>query len=164
MRAKGPRWEHDARGVGNEDGSWITAHVDRLREALDQPAWVTESPEEHLLPQLERSVEAAGSPWRLIEATVVDGVYQVTLEWTGACPRLRQLRTDATRLIGEIAEGTTFIHQSITDAAIEYHVVTGQLEGTTPFAPHGHLIRLIVHGPAIPDMVSGSHATPSPKG
>lgn len=160
MTVDSPRWERDARGTGVADGRWFADRLERLRGGLAEPTWVTESPEEHILPHLARGVEVAGSPWLLIEATMTDGVYWVSLEWHLASPRLRQLRTDTVRLIGEIAEGTTLIDQVIADDAIEYHVVTGQLGGTTPFAPHGHLIRLIIRGPAIPALIAGAREQP----
>jgi hypothetical protein len=156
MTGNGARWEHDTRGTGVGDGRWIAAHVEQLGAALAVPGWVAESPEEHLLPHLERAVAAKSSPWRLTNTSMTDGLFEVTLEWDADVPRLRQLRVDAVRLIAEIAEGTTFIHQIIAEDAIEYHVVTGQLAESTAFVPHGHLIRLIVRGPAVPSLVAGA--------
>ena len=60
---------------------------------------------------------------------------------------LRQLRAPVIALIDEIAEATTHIRQEVTDDATEYYVTTGMLEGDSPFAEHGHLLRL--RGPAI---------------
>jgi hypothetical protein len=154
------RWDLDERGTGIADGAWIAPSVALLQAALAQPLWVAEAPEDHLLPHLERACTTAGSPWRLRNAELrADGVYAVDLIWEGEPPRLRQLRADAFSLIGEIAEGSTFVRQVVAGDFVEYHVATGLLEGDTRFAPHGHLLLMRVSGPGVPAMVAGTQGS-----
>jgi hypothetical protein len=144
-------WDGDERGVGIADGSWIAAHLERLRDTLSDPEWVTEQPEDHLLPHLVRACESGDSPWRLAGANLnADGVFAVDLVWNRPNSRLRQLQADMFALIGEIAENVTFVRQVVGDGSVEYHVATGMLSGDSPFAPHGHLLQLRVAGPFIP--------------
>jgi hypothetical protein len=154
MSGERRRWEGDTREYGIADGRWIRPSVERLLVALDKAAWVAEAPEDHLLPHVRRAC-VAESPWQLGENRLQDGVFEVELAWDDPSPSLRRLRADAFALIGEIAEGSTFVRQVVAVDAIEFHVATGLLAGDTQFAEHGHLIRLRITGPAIPRLIAG---------
>jgi hypothetical protein len=155
MSGTTPRWDGDVRGYGIADGRWIRPSVERLLEALSQPDWVAEAADDHLLPHVRRACGADSSPWRIGESNLRDdGVYEVELTWDGPSPGLRRLRADVFALLGEIAEGSTFIQQVVADGAIEFHVTTGLLTGDTQFAGHGHLIRLRITGSSIPRLLA----------
>lgn len=146
------RWDGDPRGHGIADGSWIVPDVAALQSALTEPTWVAEDPELHLLPHLSRACQADGSPWLLRGAELRDGVFEIELQWLrGGVPR-RVLRAAVYGLVGEIAEGSTFVRQVGSGDPMEYHVTTGLLPGDTHFATHGHLLRLRIaeNGKAIP--------------
>ena len=142
-----PRWEGDERGVGIADGAWIAPDVARLQSAVGLPGWVAEAPADHLLPHLARACAASGSPWQLGETEMrPDGVYVVTVIWKGGPVQLREIRAAVFRLVGEVAEESTFVRQVVTDAPIAYHVTTGMLDEESSFAPHGHLMLIRVDG------------------
>jgi hypothetical protein len=50
--------------------------------------------------------------------------------------------------IGSFAEFSTHVLERLADDAVEFDVTTGMLAGTTPFRPHGHLVRLRLEGEA----------------
>ena len=149
----GKRWDSDMRGRGVASGAWIAPSVQRLLDALAEPDWIAEQPEEHLLPGLRRVMDAPGSVWTLVETSFEDGVFDVMLEWSRREPSFRLLRADAHTLIGSIAEGTTFICQVIVGDVVEYPAATGLLDGDSPFKGHGHQIRLRVVGPSIRQVI-----------
>lgn len=156
------RWDGDTRGGGIANGAAQVAEVEDLLAALALPGWVTEDPDEHLLPLLRRVCSAAGSAWQLDRAlTDEDATYVVDLTWSRPEGSLRRLRADVFALIGEVAESTTHVRQVIKDAAIEYRVATGMVAGDGPFAGHGHLLRLRITGPRLPQLMEGSRR-PSP--
>ena len=61
------------------------------------------------------------------------------------------MRADVYALLGRIAEHASHIRQRTFDDRVDYEMVTGTLDGETPFVPHGHLVRLRVV-PAPPDV------------
>ena len=157
----GKRWDTDTRGTGIADGGWIVPGVQRLLDALHEPGWIAEQPEDHLVPGLMRVVDAPESGWTLVETSFREGVFDVVLEWLRPEPSIRRLRADVFALIGSVAEGATFVRQELAGDAVEYHVATGLLEGDTPFTGHGHMLRLRVVGPADSKVIPGEgSATP----
>lgn len=125
--------------------------------ALAAPGWVAEDPAAHLLPHLERACAATGSPWTLTGATFGgDGVYRVELVWDRETGSPRSLRANAFGLIGEVAETTTHVAQSIGESRVEYRIATGRFPGESGFTGHGHLPHLRVTGPRIPALVAGT--------
>jgi hypothetical protein len=135
-----PRWDVDTRYEGIADASAMVADVERLLDAMRRPNWVTEDPDAHLLPHLERACVADGSPWTLIEDRLeADGVYVVELRH--AAPDSSDVGRDAVRLLSVIAEHVFSVR---TVDAVTYDCVTGMLDGDGEFASHGHLIRLLV--------------------
>jgi hypothetical protein len=58
-------------------------------------------------------------------------------------------------LIGQVAEGTTFVRQVVAEGGIEFHVTTGLLPGDSRFASHGHLLRWYVAAPRQAEMIAG---------
>jgi hypothetical protein len=56
---------------------------------------------------------------------------------------------DAFVLLGAVAESSTYVRQRVTDdGPVVFDAVTGMIGDDTHFAPHGHVIRLVVE--AIP--------------
>lgn len=142
------RWDTDVIGHGVVDGTLFAPGVQQLLGALHIPKWVAEAPDEHLLPHLRRTCESMDAPWSIGATHVIDGVYEVTLEWTRPEGNLALLRADIFALVGAIAEGTTFVQQRIMPDRLAFEVITGLLEGETHFRSHGHLVRFHVEGAA----------------
>ena len=150
-----PRWDGDDLGAGIADGTAFAPDVRRSLDALAQPAWVAERPEDHLLPRLAERCADAGSSWTLNGARLSDdGVYLVDLTWAGA-GNAAALRADAFALIGCVAESATHVRQIVTGSAIDYRIVTGMLDGDSPFAAHGHLLTLRITGPRVVAIITG---------
>ena len=137
------RWSGDTRGRGVSDASSSLPALERLRKALRREDWVAEQPEAHLLPHIVASCEAGSSPWTLLNTAVEHAVLVVTLAWQRQS-RDASLRRDAMGLIGAFAESNTFVHQVKSGGDWVFEVTTGQLEGDASYAPHGHLVRLVV--------------------
>jgi hypothetical protein len=77
-------------------------------------------------------------------------VYLVRLEWSPPGDQTRgHLREDVYRVIGSFAELSTHVLERPADDAVEFDVTTGMRAGTTPFRPHGHLVRLRLEGEAV---------------
>lgn len=153
-----PRWEGDLRGKGVGDGSWIAKSVSTLHDAVQQPLWIAEAPEEHIMPHIQRACAQPGAPWQLSGAAIRGGIFDIDLKWTRQRASVRQLRSDLFALIGEFAEVTTFIRQVVAEGGIEFHVTTGFVAGDTSFADHGHVVRLYVSAPEMSQMLAGMNA------
>jgi len=143
------RWEGDAKGHGIDDGRWIAPDVEALLTELVSFGWIAEEPEAHLQPHLRDACDAAGSPWIVHEAALAGPVFAVSLEWARPGGTWRELRTDVFALLGRIVESTTFVRQRVTEDMVEFWCATGMLSGDTSFASHGHLILLLIGGPAV---------------
>ena len=143
------RWEGDQRGEGIADGGWIIEDVRNLLTALQMEKWIAEDPDMHLLPHIQHACTAPGSPWTLHGAELRDAVYVVSLDWSGAPPRLGHLRADVFALLGAFAESATYVHQRVDDDAVCYDIATGMLDEDMPFRPHGHLVQFRVTGSAV---------------
>ncbi len=116
--------------------------LDRLREAMLVPDWVSENPDAHLLPHVRRVCRDRG--WELERAEIVDDV----LELDVAAPRATTPSSleAAFTLLGSFAEASTHVVVRSLDASheVELFVTTGMLEGDGQFAPHGHTVRFRV--------------------
>lgn len=139
------RWDDDERGHGIGDGSSLAPGARELVDALEQPDWVAEEPDEYLLPHLQRACASAGSPLEL-EATeaLPGGGYDVRLRWHGAEGNASAARAAVFCLIGVVAESTTYVRQRAGEGELLFEVGTGMLESDTSFAPHGHTLLLRV--------------------
>ena len=142
------RWDGDERGDGVADATQFVDGAEELIAAMRRPNWVSEQPELHLLPHLERACESL--PLRILEArTMDDGSYEVQLGWTGDEAGVGVIRASIFSLLGGIAEPSSYIRQRRTDptessgAALTFDVVTGIVDDV-PFKPHGHTLRLSV--------------------
>jgi hypothetical protein len=142
------RWEGDDRGVGVGDGRAFRPGIDLLAGTLDDPGWVAEDAEIHLLPHINRACERSGR-LRVVDAQTDGSVYAVTLEWIPERPTKPGLREDVFALIGSFAEQSTHVRQRVLDDTVEFDVTTGMLPGDASFRPHGHLVRLRVVGGAV---------------
>lgn len=140
----GRRWDIDERGHGVASGDALAPNVEELVDEMQGAGWVTEDPEAHLLPDLEAACAEPGSPWTIVSSTVDDGVFNIELVWDGAWDSWESLRADVFLLLGRVAEHTTHIRQRTLEDRVEFEMATGTLAGETPFAPHGHLVRLRV--------------------
>jgi len=138
------RWDTDERGHGIGDASSHLPAINDLAELAARPDWVTEDPEEHLLPGLRRGTEAAGLTITSFAATP-DGEFTVHVKGASAMSR-RELRQAAWIVLGAVAEMSTHVHETRNDDGVTFEVVTGQPEGGH-FATHGHTLRLVVDSP-----------------
>ena len=152
------RWDPDPRGIGVGEATAHLATLDALREVAAQPGWVAEDPEAHLLPRLRHAAEAAGAALAIdVITTDPDGTFVVDVHWVGtggAEPRwygdtgadARAVRVASLALIASVAETTTVIRERHEADQSVYEVMTGALPGDSPFATHGHTLRLRVAG------------------
>jgi hypothetical protein len=138
------RWDGDERGEGVADAAQFADGAAELLAAMQRPNWVTEQPELHLLPHLERACDSL--PLELLEArTSDDGSYDVELAWRGGEAGIGAIRATVFALLGGIAEPASYVRQRRTDgdATLAFEVVTGIVD-EAPFDPHGHTLRLSV--------------------
>jgi hypothetical protein len=138
-------WDVDERGHGVASAAAQVPDLDRLREAMLVPDWVTEEADAHLLPHVERLARERG--WAVERAELVDAVLEVDV----AVPAATALNATAAAfaLIGTFAECSTHVVATRPDLGpdVEVLVTTGVLDGDSRFAPHGHVVRLTVrHG------------------
>lgn len=144
-----PRWDPDERGIGVADARGHLATLDALRQVADEDGWVAEEPEKHLLPHLVEFARTAPDLGIESAVTAPDGTYEIVARWVGpADPDRRTVRAAAFVLVGVVAEGATVVHETRgADGAAIYEVVTGLLPEDTPFATHGHTVRVRVRPP-----------------
>ncbi len=150
MADRRPRWDPDPKGIGVGDASAMLPVLDALRAQATEPGWVAEEPEHHLLPHLEEAAEATGR-LRIVSAVSDEaGRYVVDLAWTdGSDPDGRGIRPALFALVGAIAETATVFSEAPGARGRELDVVTGSLPPATPFASHGHTLRLRVVDPDV---------------
>ena len=123
--------------------------VDELRELLVTADWVTEEPEMHLLPHLERAI-AQESNATLASTRVAAGVLELDVDLhEEASPGAT--RALAHRLIAAVAEGVTLVRQTGNHRVAAFDVVTGTPPATSSFATHGHTLRIRVRSPLAND-------------
>ena len=147
--SKERRWDIDERGEGVADAVAEALRIDDLRGHAERPGWVTEEPEAHLWPHLERAIQEPGSPWVSAAHSVdVDGRLIVDLVHAPVeGDRARAvLQADVLRLVGLVIEGATFveIEERGLDDTLVMDIVTGMLDDQTPFKAHGHTLRFRV--------------------
>jgi hypothetical protein len=139
------RWDGDETGVGISSGE---AFVPALRSLLDEMAradWNTEQPETHLLPHLERWLDANASELALDEVRNENGV--LVLELDGHGRDRRDVRDAVYRLVATVAEPTTTIVERDDGDVRVFEIVLAlqPWQGSFPKG-HGHLVRLRVAG------------------
>jgi len=136
-----PRWDIDERGRGVASAEAAVPDLDRLRDAMLVPDWVTEEPDLHLLPHVRRVCEERG--WRLERAEVVDAVLEVDAVTPAGSASPREA---AFALIASFAEASTHVveRSPYVGRDVDLFVTTGMLEGDGSFAPHGHTVRVRV--------------------
>jgi hypothetical protein len=120
---------------------------EELLAAMKEPDWVAEEPEAHLLPHVSRACSAPRSPLTLEDATTAaDGALVVSLRWAGGGNR-RSVTEAVWALLGSVIETASYVHGPADfgweDQAV-WEVATGMLAPDTTFAPHGHVLRLVV--------------------
>ena len=138
-----PRWDPDERGRGVASAEAGVLELDRLRSAMLEPDWVTEEPELHLLPHVQRVCDERG--YVLERAAVVgDCVLEVDVAVAGG---RKEVREAGFELVGSFAESSTHIVERSRGAdGSTLEITTGVLDGDSRFAPHGHVVRLAVRG------------------
>ena len=136
------RWDIDERGHGVASGHAFSPNVAELAEAMDDPEWVAEDPESHLLPHLVAACSEADTPLRIASYRSEGEVFVVELEARDGTDPIGELRRAAVALTATIAEESTHIRQRKKDDVIEFDVVTWSVASGTRFAAHGHLVRL----------------------
>jgi len=149
----GLRWDGDERGAGVADATGFAAGAAQLVDAMRRPSWVTEEPEVHLFPHIERACGAL--PFEIEDSGVAaDGSFDVRLRWTERGAAVGPVRAAVFALVGSFAEVSTFVRQRrVAEPADDdretllFEIVTGILDDGT-FAPHGHTVRISVPLPA----------------
>lgn len=141
------RWDTDDRYTGVADASDFAPAIEELAALARRPGWVTEDPENHLVPHLQE----AGVPGLRVLGYQADGngVLHVTAEYHEGGSR-GEIRRHAWALIGTVAELATSVRERDDSDTIVFDVVTGIPENAGRFATHGHTIRLTVMPPAKP--------------
>src|SRR5262245_15327152 len=116
---------------------------------MQQPTWVAERPELHLLPHVERACESL--PLEILgTGTSADGTFELRLNHTEADASAGDVRAAVFALLGSFAEPATYVRQRRTDAAagpdtaLVFEIVTGFLASDSAFVPHGHTVRVSV--------------------
>jgi hypothetical protein len=135
-----PRWDTDTRGRGVASAAAGVPDLDRLREAMSAPDWVTEEPELHLLPHVRRLCEERG--WTVARAEVLEAVLEVDVVIAGASRH--EVQVTGFALVGTFAESSTHVVVGRRGEGVELVVTTGVLDGEAQFAAHGHVVRLRV--------------------
>jgi hypothetical protein len=138
------RWEGDTAGRGIGDARAFLPGVEQLCEEMERAHWVAEDPELHLLPHLQRVIDAAGSPWVLHSSERLGTIYQLHLGWQREGCSRHGLRADVFALIGAIAELSTHVRERVADDHITFDITTGIMDTDGRFQGHGHLVRLRV--------------------
>jgi hypothetical protein len=136
------RWEGDERGKGVASGAELAAPLHRFAALLADESWVTEEPVRHLGPKLTAWLAGHIDDWADVEPADEQPWLTVRATWIGEASR-RALRAGAIALLGAMAESELFVRQIDFDDRLVFEAATG-LDGPD-FAPHGHLIRLIVY-------------------
>ena len=134
------RWDDDERGHGIADARRLAPGARELVDAMEQPDWVAEQPEAHLLPHVVRYCGEPGSPLRLEEATVTDGLLELTLRWGGGTQR--ELTEAVWALLGTFVETASYVRGPADGGEPFWELATGMLAPDTTYAPHGHTVRL----------------------
>jgi hypothetical protein len=135
-----PRWDSDERRRGVADATAVTPYVNELLELVTTADWITEDPEGHLLPHIERAIGGERDA-RLTHHATVDGVLELDVDIDAGMSRQR-MREVAHRLVASIAESVTLVRQ-VGDASVPtFEVVTGVVPAPTGFATHGHRLTI----------------------
>ena len=136
------RWDTDERGHGvGTAGAYLPA-INKLAELAALPDWVSEDPEDHLLPGLRRGAEAAGLTITSF-TTNPDAMFIVHFKGAGERSK-REVRQAVWSIIGSIAETSALVTEKRDADGVVFDVVTGTPDGVGPFATHGHTLRLVV--------------------
>jgi hypothetical protein len=141
-----PRWEGDERGSGIGNARTFVGAVDDLRAAMLAERWVAEDPDVHLLPKIRDHFAGSPSELRLRDYAVSEGLLVVELE-APAKMRPADIRSAVFAVVGTIVETATFIRESGTTGPAQsrvFDLLTGSLDGDSPFAGHGHTVRIVV--------------------
>lgn len=90
------------------------------------------------------------NPSDLDQMTDHDGAIVFHLQWLGDGD-VADVDLDFYTLLGHFAEGTQFIHRTVTDTAIVYDAVIGSIR-----PPHGHThrLRFELHGQGISNLLA----------
>lgn len=116
-------------------------YVEELRDFVTTADWITEDPEAHLLPHVERLI--AGQPDVTLTASrVVSGTLELDLVFRGQASR-GEVRQLAYRIVAAVAEGVTLVRQVGDPDNGVFEAVTG-MPSSEAFATHGHTLRIRV--------------------
>jgi hypothetical protein len=138
----GKRWDTDDRFTGAADASGFAPAIDELAELARRPGWVTEDPENHLVPHLQQ----ANVPGLRVLGYQPDGdgVLHVTAQYRDGSSR-GEIRQHAWALIATVAELATSVRERDDGDTIVFDIVTGIPENAGRFATHGHTIRITLN-------------------
>jgi hypothetical protein len=148
MRA---RWEGDETGRGVGDAERLVAGASDLVAAFQEPLWVAEHPEDHLLPHVERWCQDDGRLVLRTTSTDDQHTFVLDLEWRGEPTGVGQARAAVFSLIGSFAESATYVRQrrSLSESngsRLRFEIGTGELAPDARFQPHGHTVVINVLG------------------
>jgi hypothetical protein len=132
---KDRRWDIDERGHGIADASALAPGVRELADVLTVEEWVTEQPEAHVLPHIRRACDEAGL--ELLGHDLEGAVFVVRVAQPDD-PRGRH--PAAFQIVGSFAETATSVR--VRDESRTFEIVTGVLDGDSPFKSHGHMVRI----------------------
>jgi hypothetical protein len=142
---KDRRWDDDARGEGVADARRFASRLQALLQAAELRLWVTEEPDAHLWPHLQRAIDEDGSGWTS-GAYAIDESGRIVVDLVHAPledDRQRAvIQADVLRLLGMVIEGATYleVRPRGSDDTLIVDVVTGLLDDQTPFKTHGHTL------------------------
>jgi hypothetical protein len=136
------RWETDERRHGVSSAAAHLPAINELAELATTPDWVTEDPEDHLLPGLRNGAEATGLTITSF-ATDPEGMFVVHFKGASGLSR-RQLRQAAWTIAGGVAEMSAHVREKRDDGGVTFEIVTGNPQDSGPFATHGHTLKLVI--------------------
>src|SRR5215470_3774206 len=142
------RWDTDDRYEGVADARSFAVWIEELGGLARRARWIAEDPEVHVVPQLRDASSQLGiDGFRMLRTgTDQDGVLTAAFEHPLGASR-RDIRRLAWALIGAFAETMASVRERHDGHQVIFDVVTGEPEGTGPFASHGHTVRLILQPP-----------------
>lgn len=140
------RWTGDEQQRGVTDAGRFVPDIAALLQAAEESGWVAEEPDRHLLPNLIAQLDTAGGGLALTSWRIDAGALVLTLSRPGGISA-RETRSAIFRLLGSVAESSTFVRELVEPGLQRYEICTGTLAGEGLFASHGHILSIVVREP-----------------
>jgi hypothetical protein len=152
-RTMAARWDGDERGEGTGDAAQLVPGASQLVAAFNEPTWVAEQPEAHLLPHVAAWAEQNRDLALTGAHPDSAGAYVLDFEWHAATGSVGAVRAAVFALVGCFAEAATYIRQrrvasgdAPSSINLQFEVGTGELAPDASFHPHGHVVLINVTG------------------